>query len=128
MTIVGVVWYERRNTLLGVCLYVPSVSLCLFSRFFVQVLKSEAPPVPFTALHPNVIPVFRGGERACVEGGAVPRKDRNPSSEAVGKAIGIRSSVPHLDSGLFRVISVMLFDAVPWSRKNRNDGCLGCLA
>ena len=43
------------------------------------------------------------------------------------EAIGIPSGVSHLDSGLFRVVSVVLLDAISWSRKNRNDGRRDCL-
>ncbi len=39
----------------------------------------------FILPRPVVIPVFRGEEGVGIEGCAMPRKDRNPSSEAVSR-------------------------------------------
>ena len=84
----------------------------------------------------RVIPFFRGEKRACVEGGARPRKNRNPVPEAVGEEQpafvvffeeGTGYSLQRAESG-FRSFSrypIPSSDPSRLARKNRNDIGLG---
>ena len=80
----------------------------------------------------RVIPVFRGVKRACIEGGARLRKDRNLSLEAsreeqpvsdVFFKMGNGHSLQRDESGFrsFSRCTVPFFDAGQRPRKNRND-------
>ncbi len=84
----------------------------------------------------HVIPVFRGGKKRCIKGGARPRKYRNLVPEAVGEGPSAfvvffkeetEYSLQRAKSG-FRSFSrypVPFFAPSQRARKNRNDIGLG---